>query len=122
MVMLEEDLAVKPAERDLIGRTYARVEIPLTSALAIRDAADMLRGLANELDFCSRQQNVREVSKLLTARFSIDSVRRRLRERGVQDERMYLEEAEAKKKKAHNDDTYNGHTVDSHNSEDRSTY
>jgi len=118
MVMLEEDLKMKPMERDIVGRTYARIEIPLTSALALRDAADMLRGLANDLDFQSRQERVKEVTKLVGARMSIDSTRRRLRLRGEQDEQMFREEEEA----ARNRGTYNGHTVNSNNRGDSKAY
>src|SRR3990167_3257614 len=67
----ENDAGLSDFDRDLIGKNACRLEIPFADLdqVAMRDVADVLHGLANTMDFWSRQagHSQRDVLLLLRA-------------------------------------------------------
>lgn len=61
---------VSESEREMLG-AHARLQIPLTHSRDLRRAADILRGVANELDLLSRETVLSEYRILLRAKLEI---------------------------------------------------
>lgn len=58
--------------RDLI-KQYARVQVPLDDVYRLRLYADFLRGLAQQLDFISRRQDLSDTQALFLAQGEVRS-------------------------------------------------
>jgi hypothetical protein len=71
-----------PKQRPLdeaAGIPVARLDIPLNSQVNLRRAAEILKGLANQLDVLSRNTDLAPKHALLTARDNIRAANGRLR-------------------------------------------
>ena len=66
-------------DRQVIGARHKRLTIPLENKLLLRQVADILRGLANQIDFDSRRPDTTERTALLDAKHSIDCTNRKIR-------------------------------------------
>ena len=80
------------------GRHRARLDIPLLSAAGLRESIDIMRGLANQLDFELRGREQAERTAMLTARFEIHQANQRLKQ--IHDrELIFLRERTERQKK-----------------------
>ena len=65
--------------RSIIGETV-RLEIPFRDVVSMRQAADLLRGLAEHFDFYSRQQNLPAQTILVHLAMATRNTNAKLRE------------------------------------------
>ena len=70
-------------DRQIIGASK-RITIPLGDAFILRDIADMLRGLALQMEVASKTTELPLRSRLMNVRFEIDSTNRKIRDRAKQ--------------------------------------
>jgi hypothetical protein len=75
------DAGLSEWDRDMIGRAAVRLEIPFADLdqVAMRDVADILRGLANAMDFWSRRSDLSQREILLYLRASTREAVHRMR-------------------------------------------
>lgn len=65
-------------EKELL-RSNVRLELPISDLAAVREAADMLIGLGNQIKLIASFEGMDRVSKLMTIRSHAHSVRDRMR-------------------------------------------
>lgn len=65
-------------EKQLLGRNV-RLELPVHDLAAIKEVADMLIGLGNQIKFIAEQRGATKADKLFAIRSHFNSVRCRLR-------------------------------------------
>lgn len=66
-------------DRKIVG-TSKRITIPLGEALLMRQVADILRGLATQLDFNSRRTDLQERTRRMQDRFDVDCANRKIKD------------------------------------------
>jgi hypothetical protein len=66
-------------DKDIIGNT-CRIEIPFRDVFRMRQAADLLRGYADSLDFHSRRTDIPPRTILITLREEARQINKRLRD------------------------------------------
>lgn len=72
---------IKPMDeqmRDLGFLARARVDIPITDRMLLRQAADLLHGLATRIEVASRRTDVEERSALIQAALDIKATNKKL--------------------------------------------
>ncbi|MGE0733252.1 MAG: hypothetical protein AB7G15_16955 [Alphaproteobacteria bacterium] len=84
------------------GRHRARLDIPLLSAAGLREAVDIMRGLANQLDFELRGRDQSERTAMLTARFEVYQANQRMKKIHDREVIFLRERTERQKKVAGN--------------------
>ena len=67
-------------DKDIAGRTGARLHIPPTDVYSLRRIAGLLHGLAADLDMLSRQTDMRARTVMLEMRACVGDVNRRINE------------------------------------------
>lgn len=77
------DNELTPMDRQIIGQSK-RITIPLGDAFIFRDFADILRGLALELEVASRTTDLPLRGRIFNVAVEIDSCNRRIKERAKQ--------------------------------------
>lgn len=75
-------------EKQLLGRNV-RLELPIYDLAGMKEAADMLIGLGNQIKFIAEQRGVRKADKLFAIRSHTHSVRDRLRVVNGRKDRKY---------------------------------
>ena len=67
-------------DKDIVGRSGARIHIPPTDVYNLRRIAGLLNGLAADLDVLSRRTDMRARTILLEMRASVADVNKRINE------------------------------------------
>src|SRR5260370_27197604 len=67
-------------DKDIAGRTGARLHIPPTDVYNLRRIAGLLHGLAADLDMLSRRTDMRAWTVMLEMRACVSAVNRRINE------------------------------------------
>jgi hypothetical protein len=67
-------------DKDIAGRTGARLQIPPTDVYNLRRIAGLLHGLAADLDMLSRRSDLRARTVILEMRACVADVNRRINE------------------------------------------
>lgn len=65
-------------DRMIVGKAV-RITLPLSSRLLLGDAADILRGLANQLDHLSRRHDISERTALTSAKGEAQLAQQKIR-------------------------------------------
>lgn len=79
---------------DLGFRARARVDIPVTDRHTLRQAADLLHGLATRIEVASRRTDVEERSALIQAALDIKATNKKLL--ALQKSKKYTRASDAK--------------------------
>lgn len=66
-------------DREMLGRAV-RIELPVNDAAVLAQAADLLRGLANQIDFCLQRQDIPLRPRLQMIKDYAWNLNRRLRD------------------------------------------
>lgn len=75
-------------EKQILGRNV-RLELPIYDLAGMKEAADMLIGLGNQVKFIAEQRGGRKADKLFAIRSHVHSVRDRLRVVNGRKDRKY---------------------------------